>query len=64
MEEAENLLGAYIGMVKLMRRFNKADLQRSIEQNRLAYYITYMYDQHGQDSYYSKWFRDNFARFA
>ena len=61
-EEASNLLGVYIGMVKCHPRFNRDDLIAALQTNTLASYITSLY-QPPYESYYSKWFLDNVSRF-
>ena len=63
-EEAENLLGLYIGIVKCMPYFQKDAMAAAVQENKLTQYILAMYDRYGQDSYYSKWFRQTVGRFS
>jgi hypothetical protein len=64
-EEARNLLGVYIGIAKLMPDFIPEELTQALQGGRasLVAYILRMYDDYGDDSYYSKWFRDNITKF-
>lgn len=61
-EEATNLLGLYIGLVKLHPDFEKQDLIQAISSGKLTNYIINMHlIKH--KSYYSQWFFENKERF-
>jgi hypothetical protein len=64
MEDLQNLLGAYIGVVKCMPNFRKTDFIKAVETHQIPQYIVKMYDEYGHDSYYSKWFRKNIHRLS
>ena len=62
-EEAECLLGVYIGVVKLLPGFASADLENAVDKGEIAQYVLGLYDAYGQDSFYSAWLRRNMQRF-
>ena len=61
-EDCENLLGVYIGVIKLNSKFKSNELADAMQNKLLVNYIIRFYDKVG-DSYYSKWFRMNIERF-
>ena len=61
-EDCSNLLGVYIGIVKMDPKFKRNNLADAMQQKSLVNYIIKYYDKSG-DSYYSKWFRMNIERF-
>lgn len=61
-EEAFNLLGVYIGLVKLHPDFRKDELITAIETNKLAEYIVRMHSDK-YSSYYAQWFIKHQERF-
>lgn len=62
-EEAECLLGVYIGAVKLLPAFVSGDLANAVDNGEIAQYVLGLYDAYGQDSFYSAWLRRNMQRF-
>ncbi len=61
-EEANFLLGVYIGMFKLHPRWFKEGMIDAIMIGKLAQYIADLH-QPPMQSFYSKWFVSNVARF-
>ena len=63
MEDATNLLGMYIGLVKLHPDFDKDDFIQAIANGHLKIYLIRMNSTKYQ-SYYTEWFMKNHARFS
>ncbi len=61
-EEAYNLFGLYIGLIKLHPDYSKEQLIKAVETKTLVDYIVKMHSDKYQ-SYYSKWFMEILDRF-
>jgi hypothetical protein len=61
-EDCSNLLGLYVDIITIDKKFKKEKMKTAIEENKIIEYILEVSKNYG-DSYYITWFNNNIQQF-